>query len=104
MLHLDCPHSDLSAADKNADFHAHEIAATELAVGRQVEQRPISQSAALTEVEADFPYLLWFQRTLRPDGPSSIPDWAFCGRGFSCDISMMLLQRPEWPPEERLSA
>ncbi len=69
LLHYDCSRSDLSTADKVADLHPHEVAATELAVDREVEQRPISQAAALIEVESDLPYLLRFQRSLRARSP-----------------------------------
>lgn len=56
---------------------------TDDAVDRQIKQRPISQAAALTEVETDFPNLLRFQSPLRADGPSSIPNRA-PGSGEFC--------------------
>ncbi len=83
LLHHDRTRSDLSTADKVADLRPHEIAAPEFAVDRQVEQRPISQAAALIEVESDLPYLLRLQGALRTDGPSGIPGLALGGGGFN---------------------
>jgi catecholate siderophore receptor len=91
-LHHDCARSDLSAADKIADFHLHEVAATELAVDREVEQCAITQAAALIEVESDFPNLLRFQRTLRADGSSRVPDLLFGGR-LSLQAAAFILRR-----------
>jgi hypothetical protein len=82
LLHHDRTRSDLPAGDKVADLHLHQVAAPEFAVDRQVEQRPISQAAALIEVKSDLPYLLRFQRALRADGLSGIPDLALGGSGF----------------------
>ena len=82
LLHHDCTRSDLPAADNVADLHLYQVAPPQFAVDRQVEQRPISQAAALIEVKSDLPYLLRFQRALRADGPSGIPDWALCRGGF----------------------
>lgn len=73
----------MSAVDEVADFHPHEVAATQLAVDREIEQRAISQSAALIEVKSNFPYLLRFHRALRADGPSGMPDLTLNGSGFS---------------------
>jgi len=50
LLHHHCPRSDLPAADKVANLHLHQVAAPELAVDRQIEQRSISQPATLIEV------------------------------------------------------
>jgi hypothetical protein len=47
LLHHDRTRSNLSAADKVADLHLHQVAAPEFAVDRQIEQRSISQTAAL---------------------------------------------------------
>jgi len=44
LLHHDCPSSDLPAADKVANLHLHQVAASEFAVDRQVEQCLISQA------------------------------------------------------------
>lgn len=82
LLHHDRARSDLSAADNIANFYSHEIAAPKFAIDREVEQSPVPQAATLIKVEADFPYLLWFQRALRANGPSSIPDFAIGGDGF----------------------
>ena len=74
--------SNLPAADKVAYLHLHQVAASEFAVDRQIEQRPISQPAALIKVEPDFPYLLRFQRSLCSDGSSGIPDLTLGGGGL----------------------
>lgn len=42
LLHDNRARSDLPTADKVADFHLHEVAATQLAVDSEVEQGPIS--------------------------------------------------------------
>ena len=69
LLHHDRPRSDLSAADNVTDLHLHQVTASKLAIDRKIKQRPISQAAALIEVETDLPDLLWFQSPL-------------CARGF----------------------
>lgn len=42
LLHHDCARPNLSAADNVADFHLHEVATSQLAVNRKVEQGQIS--------------------------------------------------------------
>jgi hypothetical protein len=81
LLHDNRPRSDLPAANKVADLQLHQVAASKFAVDRQVEQRPISNTAALIEVEPDLLYLLRFERTLRANGSSSIPDLTLRGAG-----------------------
>ncbi|MEV4934117.1 hypothetical protein MRBLMA1_002990 [Sphingobium sp. LMA1-1-1.1] len=56
--------------------------AAKLAFDRQIEQCPISQAAALIEVETDFPNLLGFQSPLCTHGPSGIPNRAHGGGEF----------------------
>jgi len=76
-----------------ADLHLYQVAASKFAVDRQVEQRPISQAAALIEVEPDFPYLLRFQRTRF--APTVLPAFQTCrlsAAGAVSDISMIVLQ------------
>ena len=83
LLHHDCPRSYLPSADKIADLHLHQIATSELAVDRQVEQRPISQTASLIEVEPDLSDLLGLKGALRADRFSRIPDRGLGGGGLS---------------------
>lgn len=52
LLHHDCPLSNVTAADNVTTLHLHKVATAELAVDRKVEPRPISQAAALIEVES----------------------------------------------------
>ncbi len=66
LLHDDRPRSDLSAADKVANLHLHQVAASEFAIDREVEQRAITQAAALIEVEPNLPYLLRLQARFAP--------------------------------------
>jgi len=40
-----------------ADLHLHDITATQLAVDRGIEQRPVTQSSVLVEKETDRPYI-----------------------------------------------
>lgn len=42
LLHHYCSSSDLPATDNVANFHLNEVATSELAVDRKVEQRPVS--------------------------------------------------------------
>jgi hypothetical protein len=63
----------LPAYDDVADFETDDIATAQLAVDGNIEQRPIANSPMLVEVEADAPYLFWFQSALRPDLSSGVP-------------------------------
>ena len=101
LLHYDCPRSYLAAAHKVANLHLHQVTAPQLAVDRQVEQRSISQATPLVEVEADLPDLLRLERAPRADRPPGIPDLTL-GGSFVSGISMIVLQRPDWPSEERI--
>jgi hypothetical protein len=83
LLHNDCSSSNLSATDDIADFHLHQVATPKLAIDRQIEKRPISQAAALIEVKADFPDLLWFQSPFCTHDPPGIPYRALGGGEFS---------------------
>ena len=83
LLHDDRTGSDLAATDQVADLHLNEVAAPQLTVDSKVEKRSVSHSAALIEVEPDFPNLLWLQGTLGANSPSRIPDRALDGGGFS---------------------
>ncbi|NKJ43705.1 hypothetical protein FHW94_003194 [Novosphingobium sp. SG720] len=80
LLHHDCSRSDLPAAYEIANFHANKVATAQLAVDCKVEQRPIPQAAALIEVKADLPNLLWLQRPLCADRAPSVPDRVLGGR------------------------
>lgn len=74
LLHHDSPRSNLSTTDNVANFHLHEVAATELTVDRKVEECTISQAASLIEVKSDLPNLLGFQCSFRADGSPGVPD------------------------------
>ena len=102
LLHDNRTRSDLSTADKVADLHPNQVAAPKFAVDREVKQRAISQAATLIEVEADFPNLFWLECAFRADGSSGIPDLPLDGCRFGYRISMIVLQWPERPSEERL--
>lgn len=78
LLHDNRSRSDLPTADKVANSHLHQVAASEFAVDRQIEQRPISQASTLIEIEPNLPNLLRFEGTLRTDGSSGIPDLPLC--------------------------
>lgn len=78
LLHDNRSRSDLPTADKVADPHLHQVAASEFAVDRQIEQRPISQASTLIEIEPNFPNLLRFEGTLCTDGSSGIPHLPLC--------------------------
>ncbi len=82
LLHHDCPRSDLTSAHKVADLHLHQVAAPKLAVDLQIEQRSISQTATLVEIETDFSDLLRFQSSFRTHGLSGIPNRTLGGGGF----------------------
>jgi len=45
-VHRECPCSDLPAVDQIANLQPHQVATPELAVDREVEERPISQAGA----------------------------------------------------------
>jgi len=60
-----------------ADPDLHKIAAPQLAVDRQVEQRPIAQPPVLVEVESDGPDVARFERTLGADVLACIPRTPF---------------------------
>lgn len=62
-----------------------------------------SQASAMIEVESNRPNLLRFQRTIRADGSSGVPDGPVVEVPV-LGISMIILRWPEWPREERLSA
>jgi hypothetical protein len=101
LLHHDRSRSDLPNANEVADLHPHQVAASEFAVDRQVEQRPISQAAALIEVKSYLPYLLRFQGTLRADSLPAFQTWRLAVLDSVSGISMIILRWPEWPSEER---
>jgi hypothetical protein len=55
----------------NLDFH--QVAAAQLAVDRQVEQRPVANAAFAIQEEANGPDLLLRQRALGADGLARVP-------------------------------
>lgn len=42
LLHYDCPRSDLPATYNVADLHSHKVAATQLAINREVKKRMVT--------------------------------------------------------------
>jgi hypothetical protein len=64
---------DAPAAGDISDLDLHEVAAAQLAVERQVEQRPIAQSLVLVEVEPDGPDVAWLERALGSDILTCVP-------------------------------
>ncbi|OBV12391.1 hypothetical protein I603_0522 [Erythrobacter dokdonensis DSW-74] len=79
LLHHKRPRSYLTATYDVADLHPHKVAAPELAIDCQVEQRTITQSAAFVEKESDLPDLFRLEGTLGTNTPSSVPGLAVDG-------------------------
>jgi hypothetical protein len=73
LLNDDRSSSDISPRYKVADLDLHEIAASQLAVDRQVEKRPITKTALPIQEEANSPDLLLRQRSLCADRFARIP-------------------------------
>ena len=65
--------ANLAAQHKIADPDLHHVAATKLAVDRQIEERTIAHAPVLVEKEADSPDLPRLQRPFRSDLPSRVP-------------------------------
>jgi hypothetical protein len=56
-LHDNRTGADLPASNQVTDFDTYHVAATQLAIDRQVEQRPIAQPTMLVKEKADGPDL-----------------------------------------------
>ena len=82
LLHYDCPRSDLPANYNVADLQSHKVAATQLAINREVKQRTVTQSAALIEEKSNFLDLLRLKRALRAHPSPAVPDRTLGGRHF----------------------
>jgi hypothetical protein len=54
------PGSQLTAGDKIADPDLHQIAASQFAVYRKIEKRPVSKPMLAIQMKANCPYLPWF--------------------------------------------
>ena len=67
------PVSNGTASDDVPNLHLDDIAAAQLAIDRQVEQRPVPQSAVFVEEKAYRPHVAWFQRPLRAHHVASVP-------------------------------
>jgi len=65
--------SNISPGDEVADLDFYEITASQLAVDRQVEERPVAETALPIQEEANGPDLLLRQRSLRADCLARIP-------------------------------
>jgi hypothetical protein len=57
LLNDDCTCANLSANHQVTDFHPNHVAATQLAIDRQIEQRPITQPTMLVKEKTDGPNL-----------------------------------------------
>ena len=73
-LYDDCAAADLPSQYQITNPDLDHVATAELAVDRQVEQRPVTQAPVLVKEEADSPNLSRLQRALRSNLPSGIPD------------------------------
>jgi hypothetical protein len=60
LLDYHRPCSQLTAGDKVADLNLHQIAASQFAVDRKIEKRPISKPMLSIQMKANCPYLPWF--------------------------------------------
>jgi hypothetical protein len=69
----DGPGADPPATDEVADPDFDDVAATQLAVDREVEHRSVSDPSLAVEPEADGPDLLRFERALRAELSTCVP-------------------------------
>lgn len=79
--------SDFLRYIKVADFDLDEIAAAQLAIDRQIEERSVSQTSLPIEKEAYRPYLSRFQRAFRSDFLACIPCSAIGGGEIVARVS-----------------
>jgi hypothetical protein len=73
LLYDDGASADLPAPDQIADLDFHHIAATQLAVDRQIEKRSISKTSMLIEEEPNLPDLTWLERPFCADPSPGVP-------------------------------
>jgi uncharacterized protein (DUF1778 family) len=73
LLNDSCARSQRSSCDDVADLHLDDVATAQLAVDREVEQRPVAQSSMLIEKEADCPNVARLQRPLGANHIARIP-------------------------------
>ena len=62
-----------AAADKLTDSDLHDVAAAQLAVDGEVEERAVAEVSFPVEPESDGPNLLRLERALRTDHASGVP-------------------------------
>ena len=55
------------------DLKPHQVATSELAIGRQIEQSEVARSALQLKPNPDRPNVVWFQRTLLPGQTALVP-------------------------------
>src|SRR3546814_5028454 len=67
------PVADAAACDNVADLHLDDIAATQLAVDREIEHRAVAQSAMFVEEKADGPNVTRLERSFGANHCSCIP-------------------------------
>ena len=70
---------------KVADHYFHKIAAAKLAVDRQIEKRPVTQSAFSVQEKPDRPNLLLCQRPFRAHRFAGIPAARLCVAGSNSE-------------------
>jgi hypothetical protein len=88
------PVSDTASGHEIANANSDQIAASQLAVDRKIEQRPIPQSVLPVQHEPNLPHLLRLQRSLRAKLPSCVPSRPLLNGSYG-EYSMILLRRPE---------
>jgi len=93
----------LAAANKTADLHLHQIAASELAVDREIEQRPISQTAPLIRVESDLQICFGFGARFAPTVLPTFQTGRLAAVDSVSGISIIILRWPDWPSGERFA-
>jgi hypothetical protein len=59
LLNHHCSRSQLTAGDKVTNPDLHKIAASQFAVDRKIEKRPVAKPMLPIQVKANCPYLPW---------------------------------------------
>jgi len=94
LLHDHRAGPDFRSYNQGADFDLDEIAAAQLAVDRQIEERSVPQTPLPIQKEADRPYLPGFQRAFRSDLLARIPCAAVGVGEVVLRMSHFVLLRP----------
>ena len=80
-LHDHCPSQNLIAMSNVTDMQVDEVAATKLAVDRQVKQCEVTNVMSILEMYSNGPDVLWLQRGLLADQLAFVPGFSVLG-GF----------------------